>query len=295
MCREREPAKSWPKLKNEAPKGEFMSNLLVRADVFRNRIEDFGYEFLSLESRQMEQGKKYSGETGANELAIVVLGGVCSVKSSRGEWLRFGKRATVFDGLPYTLYLPINTSFEVTADTNCDLAFCYSRAEEEYPPCLVTPDTVGIEIRGGGNATRQINSMLPPSFPAHRLIIVEVYTPAGSWSSFPPHKHDVHNPPGEVDLEEIYYYRIDRPEGFAIQKVYTADGRIDETLTVRDGELVLVPEGYHPVVAAHGYNVYYLNALAGSARSLAASDDPNYAWVRGTWQTQDPRVPMVKR
>jgi 5-deoxy-glucuronate isomerase len=295
MCREREPAKSWTKLKNEAPKGEFMSNLLVRADVFRNRIEDFGYEFLSLESRQMEQGKKYSGETGANELAIVVLGGVCSVKSSRGEWLRFGKRATVFDGLPYTLYLPINTSFEVTADTNCDLAFCYSRAEEEYPPCLVTPDTVGIEIRGGGNATRQINSMLPPSFPAHRLIIVEVYTPAGSWSSFPPHKHDVHNPPGEVDLEEIYYYRIDRPEGFAIQKVYTADGRIDETLTVRDGELVLVPEGYHPVVAAHGYNVYYLNALAGSARSLAASDDPNYAWVRGTWQTQDPRVPMVKR
>jgi 5-deoxy-glucuronate isomerase len=288
------PRKAVRDLKNEPPEGEFMNNLLVRADVFRNRIEDFGYEFLSLESRQMEQGKKYSGETGANELAIVVLGGVCSVKSSRGEWLRFGKRATVFDGLPYTLYLPINTSFEVTADTNCDLAFCYSRAEEEFPPCLVTPATVGIEIRGGGNATRQINSMLPPSFPAHRLIVVEVYTPAGSWSSVPPHKHDVHNPPGEVDLEEIYYYRIDRPEGFAIQKVYTADGRIDETLTVRDGELVLVPEGYHPVVAAHGYNVYYLNALAGSARSLAASDDPNYAWVRGTWQTQDPRVPMVK-
>ena len=158
----------------------------------------------------------------------------------------------------------------------------------------MTPDEVGIEIRGGANATRQINSMLPPNFPAHRLIVVEVFTPAGNWSSFPPHKHDVHNPPREVDLEEIYYYRIDKPEGFAVQKVYTGDGRIDETLTVRDGELVLIPEGYHPVVAAHGYNVYYLNALAGSARSLAASDDPNYAWVRGTWHEKDPRLPMVK-
>jgi 5-deoxy-glucuronate isomerase len=98
-----------------------------------------------------------------------------------------------------------------------------------------------------------------------------------------------------VDLEEIYYYRLDKPEGYAIQKVYTKDRRIDETLSVRDGELVLIPEGYHPVVAAHGYNVYYLNALAGSARSMAASDDPDYAWVRGAWREQDPRLPMVKR
>ena len=137
--------------------------------------------------------------------------------------------------------------------------------------------------------------MLTPDFPSHRLVVVEVFTPAGNWSSFPPHKHDVHNPPGEVDLEEIYYYRMDRPEGFAVQRVYTQDRRIDETITVRDGELVLVPEGYHPVAAAHGYNVYYLNALAGSAHSLAASDDPDYAWVRSTWSEKDPRVPLVKK
>ncbi|MGD0348201.1 MAG: 5-deoxy-glucuronate isomerase [Terracidiphilus sp.] len=272
-----------------------MSDLLVRPEKFRNRIEDFGYEYLSFETRKLEAGQKYSGETAHRELAIVVLGGVCSVTSSRGEWLSFGQRATVFDGLPYTLYLPAGTRFTVSADASCDLAFCYAKAEDEYPPRLVTPANVGIEIRGGGNATRQINSLLPPEFLAHRLIVVEVYTPAGSWSSFPPHKHDVHNPPGEVDLEEIYYYRIQRPEGFAMQKVYTADRRIDETMTVRNEELVLVPEGYHPVVAAHGYNVYYLNALAGSARSLAASDDPDYAWVRSQWKEKDPRVPMVKR
>ena len=270
-----------------------MSRLLVHSETFENRREDFGCQYLSFGNRKLGAGESYSSSTGDNELAIVLLGGTCGVKSSRGEWKSIGKRKNVFDGMPYTLYLPVNTDFAITSEADCDLALCFSRAEEEYAPKLVSPTEVGIEIRGGGNATRQINSMIPPDFPAHRLIVVEVYTPAGNWSSFPPHKHDVHNPPGEVDLEEIYYYRIDRPEGFAIQRVYTADRQIDETITVRSGELVLVPEGYHPVAAAHGYNVYYLNALAGSARSLAASDDPNYAWVRENWSQKDPRVPVV--
>jgi 5-deoxy-glucuronate isomerase len=272
-----------------------MKDLLIRPEVFRDRRETFGFEYLSFATRKLVQGQRYEGETSGVELAIVVLGGICSIQSTAGEWQRIGGRTSVFDGLPYTLYLPLSTSLTVTADTDCDLAFCYSRAEEHHPARLVTPDQVGIEIRGGGNATRQINSMLPPEFPAHRLIVVEVFTPAGNWSSYPPHKHDVHNPPGEVDLEEIYYYRLDRPEGFAVQRVYTADRCLDETLTVRDGELVLIPEGYHPVAAAHGYKVYYLNALAGSARSLAASDDPDHAWVKGTWREKDPRLPMVQR
>ncbi|HEX4032043.1 MAG TPA: 5-deoxy-glucuronate isomerase [Terracidiphilus sp.] len=271
------------------------NSLLVPPQVFHNQIADFGFEFLSFESRKLNKGDNFSAATGARELAIVVLGGVCSVASSRGTWNNFGKRATVFDGMPYTLYLPIETEFTVTTESSCDLAFCYAKAEIEFPAQLVTPEMVGIEIRGGGNATRQIHDMIPPSFAAHRLIVVEVFTPSGNWSSFPPHKHDVHNPPGEVDLEEIYYYRIEKPEGFAIQRVYTRDKHLDETLTVRDGELVLIPEGYHPVAAAHGYNVYYLNALAGSARSLAASDDPDYAWVRGAWNEKDPRLPMIGR
>jgi 5-deoxy-glucuronate isomerase len=196
--------------------------------------------------------------------------------------------------MPYTLYLPIGTEFELKAETESDIAFCYAKAEEHYPGRLVSPSEVPVEIRGGGNATRQINHMILPGFAAHRLLVCEVYTPSGNWSSYPPHKHDVHAPPGEVDLEEIYYYRIDRPEGYAIQRVYTHDRRLDATLTVRDGQLVLIPEGYHPVVAAHGYNVYYLNVLAGSARSMAASDDPDYAWVRQTWTSKDPRLPIVK-
>jgi 5-deoxy-glucuronate isomerase len=181
----------------------------------------------------------------------------------------------------------------VTAETDCELALCYCHADQKYPSRLVTPQDIEVEIRGGGNATRQINHILKPEFPAQRLLIVEVYTPSGNWSSYPPHKHDVHNPPAEVDLEEIYYYQIDRPEGYAIQRVYSAELKLNETLTVRDRELVLIPAGYHPVVAAHGYNVYYLNTLAGSARSMAASDDPDYAWVRETWRDKDPRLPMV--
>ena len=269
-----------------------MTQLLIPRERFTGRIDDFGFEHLSFENRALAPGETFPGDTGARELAIVVLGGRCSVESSAGSWAQIGERAHVFAGLPYTLYLPVGTAFRVAADTHCDLAFCYCRAEERYPARLVTPAQTRVEIRGGGNATRQIHHMLTPEFPAQRLLVVEVYTPAGNWSSYPPHKHDVHNPPAEVDLEEIYYYRIDRPEGYAIQRVYTADRRLDATLTVRDRELVLIPEGYHPVVAAHGYNVYYLNALAGSARSMAASDDPDYAWVRSTWREQDPRVPL---
>ena len=241
----------------------------------------------------MKSGEAVSGQIVDQELGLVVLGGTCSVSSSRGEWKGVGRRANVFSGMPYAVYLPVNTSYTVTAETNCDLAFCFCRAEEEHPAQLITPADVEVEIRGGANATRQINKIIRPEFSAHRLLVVEVYTPSGNWSSYPPHKHDVHNPPNEVDLEEIYYYRIDRPEGYAIQKVYNPARSIDETLTVRDGEMVLIPEGYHPVVAAHGYNVYYLNALAGSARSMAASDDPDYLWVRDEWRDKDPRVPLV--
>ncbi len=253
-----------------------------------------GFDFLNFEVKRLAGGECVEGATSTNELGIVALGGRFAVQSSQGSFSEIGGRSDVFSGMPWTLYLPVGTAFTVKAETSCELAFCYCRAEDSYPARVIPPEEAPVEIRGGNNATRQINHILGPAFPAHRLLLCEVYTPGGNWSSYPPHKHDVHNPPGEVDLEEIYYYRIDRPEGYAIQRVYTSDRRLDETITVRDGEVVLIPEGYHPVVAAHGYNVYYLNALAGSARSMAASDDPDYAWVRQKWTEKDPRLPLVR-
>lgn len=229
----------------------------------------------------------------------MILGGVCSVKSTRGVWPKVGRRPDVFHGMPHAFYLPPNTDFTILARTDpVDLAYGACACTAAHPARLVRPEEVAVEIRGGGNATRQINSLIPPGFDCHRLVAVEVYTPSGNWSSYPPHKHDVHrvDPSGnlvEADLEEIYFYKFDRPEGYAIQRVYTADARLDEIVVARQNDVVLVPEGYHPVVAAYGYTTYYLNFLAGSAQSLANTDDPDHAWIRHTRTTPDPRVPVV--
>jgi 5-deoxy-glucuronate isomerase len=140
--------------------------------------------------------------------------------------------------------------------------------------------------------------MLPPGFACDRLVVVEVYTPSGNWSSYPPHKHDHRRVDAEgtvleADLEEVYFYKIDRPEGFAYQRIYTDDRHLDELILVSDNHLVLSPEGYHPVVAAPGFNVYYLNFLAGSDQSLSSTDDPAFSWVKSTWKELDPRLPIV--
>jgi 5-deoxy-glucuronate isomerase len=160
---------------------------------------------------------------------------------------------------------------------------------------LVRPEDVEIEVRGAGNATRQINHIVKPEFPAERLLVVEVFTPSGNWSSYPPHKHDEDRPPGEVVLEETYYFRTADPSAFAVQRLYSPRHDLDVTATVRDGDLMLVPWGYHTTAAAHGYDLYYLNALAGDRRSMASADDPALAWIRGAWQhlEPDPRVPLV--
>jgi 5-deoxy-glucuronate isomerase len=279
-------------------------NLLLHPDrsapeYARVTPERAGWEQLHFAARRLRAGERWEHDTGEAELALVILGGVCSVRSNRGQWSEVGRRPNVFSGMPYALYLPRRTGFVVEAHTdNFDVAYGWCAADEDHPPALVTPAQVQIEIRGGANATRQINSLLPPGFDCHRLIAVEVYTPSGNWSSYPPHKHDEHRlgPDGallEADLEEVYFYKIDRPEGYALQRVYTRDGRLDETLIAREDDVVLVPEGYHPVVAAHGYTTYYLNFLAGSAQSLANSDDPDHAWVKGTWTWKDPRLPVV--
>jgi 5-deoxy-glucuronate isomerase len=254
--------------------------------------ERAGWELIGLTAVKLAPGERFEGVNDGVEAVIVVQGGRCDVTGSEGEFRGVGERANVFAGLPHAVYLPVGARYTITAVTDVEFAVCTSKADQRFPARHLTPADVVVEIRGDGNATRQINKIVQPEFPAHRILVVEVFTPSGNWSSYPPHKHDVHAMPGEADLEEIYYYRIDKPEGYAIQKVYNDDRTLDETLTVHDGELVLIPEGYHPVVAPPGYNVYYLNVLAGSARSMAATDDPAYGWVRDTWtlQPQDKRL-----
>ena len=195
--------------------------------------------------------------------------------------------------MPSALYLPLGARYRVEGDA--EVAVCGARCERRREPVLVRPEDVEIEVRGAGNATRQINNMIQPGFPAERILVVEVLTPAGNWSSYPPHKHDEDRPPQEVVLEEVYYYRAAAPEAFGLQRLYSLPHGIEETWTVRDGDLVLVPHGYHAFAAAPGYDFYYLNALAGDRHSMAASDEPALAWIRSTWpeMAKDPRVPLV--
>jgi len=283
-----------------------MSSLLLHPSASEGEYmsitpQSAGWEHLSFGARRLARNTSWKGYTGDSEYGLVILGGVCAIESSRGEWPRLGRRPNVFQGMPYALYLPRQTEFAVTAlSEELDIAYGYCPVERDHEPRLVTPEEVAVEIRGGGNATRQINSLVPPGFDCERLVAVEVYTPSGNWSSYPPHKHDAHRTDGagnllEADLEEIYFYKFNRPEGYAIQRVYTTDRRLDETIVARNNDVVLVPEGYHPVCAAHGYTAYYLNFLAGSAQSLTASDDPDHAWIKQTWKDKDPRVPVVTR
>jgi len=238
----------------------------------------------------------FSSETGVGEVALVPLGGRCRVESDGGQW-ELGGRENVFAGMPWALYLPRDTEYRVEALGPLELAICGARCEQRREPVLVRPEHVEVEVRGAGNATRQINHIVKPEFPAERLLVVEVFTPSGNWSSYPPHKHDEDRPPGEVVLEETYYYRTARPEAFAFQRLYSPPHGVDVTVTVRDGDLMLVPWGYHTTAAAHGYDLYYLNALAGDRRSMAAADDPNLAWIRSAWDELEPdsRVPLVTR
>jgi 5-deoxy-glucuronate isomerase len=264
-----------------------------------------GWSTFSFQARRLARSGTWTFDTAGSEFALVVLAGTVDITSTRGHWRGVGERASVFTGLPYALYLPPNTEVSVLAATDAQFAAAWVPADEGYPPKLVTPQDVVVEVRGGDQATRQINRLLWPGFPCRRLVMVEVYTPGGNWSSYPPHKHDVHRVAAdgtllEADLDEIYYYKIDRPEGFAFQRVYTDETSplqqaglpIDATVTARNDDVVLVPEGYHPVSCPVGYTAYYLNVLAGTAQSLANVDDPQYAWVKGTYRTRDPRVPL---
>jgi 5-deoxy-glucuronate isomerase len=243
-----------------------------------------GWDYCSLTVRRLGPAQRWRFEAGKDEVALVLLGGRCRVTSGDETW-SLGERSSVFHGQPWALYLPVGSSFEVTAGTAAEIAVCGSRADQHYPPRLIRPDDVDVEIRGAGNACRQINHIIKPDFPAHRLLVVEVFTPSGNWSSYPPHKHDVSDLPAEADLEEIYYYRIDPLDGFGLQRLYTADRAIDQAYVIHDGDLLLVPEGYHAFAIAQGYTGYYLNVLAGSEaiRTMQPSDDPRYAWVRSTW------------
>ncbi len=255
--------------------------------------QEAGWDWMDFSVRRLRKGEQLALRTQAQEMALVMLGGECVMDWGQGAQ-RAGERKSVFEGLPYTLYLPAGHKVAITAVTDCEIAECRVPSIAEKEPRLILPSEVVSGLRGGENSSRQVVDVIGPDFPADRLIVFEVYTPGGNWSSYPPHKHDVDNLPQESDMDEIYYYRMRDPQGYALQNLYNHATQRDEVIKVHDGDAVLVRDGFHPVVAGPGYDTYYLNFLAGTSRTLAVTEDSTHAWLRSTWKQPDARLPMVR-
>jgi 5-deoxy-glucuronate isomerase len=254
--------------------------------------QEAGWEWMSFAVTRLLPGQTKEARTNDEEMVLLWLGGRSTADWGAGRE-SVGGREDVFDGLPYALYLPDDHRVTIKAETVCEIAECRVPSKAMLEPFLVKPADVASNLRGGENASRQIVEVIGSSFPADKLVVFEVYTPGGNWSSYPPHKHDVHQPPQEVDLDEIYYYRMRNGRGFALQNLYPADRSRDALIKVGDGDVVLVREGYHPVVAGPGYDTYYLNFLAGTSRTMTVTEDPEHVWLRTTWKQTDPRLPLV--
>ncbi|WP_370619155.1 5-deoxy-glucuronate isomerase [Mumia sp. Pv 4-285] len=259
-----------------------------------------GWGFSGLRVLRLTAGESYAAATADTEVLVVALSGSCRVRCGTDALVVAG-RPDVFAGPSDFVYVPRDQDFEVTSDDGGRFALASARCDRVLPFRHQPAAEVPVELRGAGNASRQVHNLcLPDTFEADRLLVCEVLTPSGNWSSYPPHKHDEQRE-GESALEEIYYFEVaEGPHGPGIgyQRVYGhADAEIDELAEVRTGDVVLIPHGWHgPSMAAPGYDLYYLNVMAGpgTERAWLISDDPQHAWVRDTWASQeiDPRLPM---
>ena len=239
-----------------------------------------GWTYVGFKVSKLASGEAVRGGEAGREACIVVLTGRCDVEVEGQRFQNIGERMSVFeDAAPAAVYAPAGARYEVTARTDVEVAIGSAPGIGGGEARLISPDRISKEKRGEGTNTRYVRNILPESEPADSLLIAEVITPGGHWSSYPPHKHDRLAPPQESALEEIYYHKLNPAQGFAFQRVYTDDRSLDETVCVEDGDVVLVPRGYHPVGAPHGYDLYYLNVMAGPKRTWIFNNDPAHAWI----------------
>ena len=266
-----------------------MTSLLVRAQaadrdgcVMRVTPQSADWRYVGFEVYRIAAGARLRREYLGREACVVVLGGSCDIRSEAGEWTDVGTRATPFDGPPAGAYLPPGTAFEIAARSDAvDVALGHAPATRGAAARVIGPGDARLEIRGSGAMERRIHHILMEDAAAESLLVTEVVTPGGHWSSYPPHKHDSNDPPRETALEETYYHRLREQRGFAVQRVYTADRTLDESVAVRNGECVLVPRGFHTVSAPPGYDLYYLNVMAGPLRQWKVTFDPDHERLRG--------------
>ena len=226
-------------------------------------------------------GESASEHTGTTEAILVLVEGHATITAADTDFGTLGDRLNVFEKTPpHAVYVPGDSDWTATATTACTLAVCSAPAQGSYPARRLGPDGITLTPRGKGQNTRYINNIaMEDRDVAGSLLVTEVFTPAGNWSSYPSHRHDEDDFPNMTYLEETYYHRLDPAQGFGIQRVYTEDGTLDETMSVASGDVVLVPRGHHPCAAPYGYDMYYLNVMAGPLRKWRFKNDPAHDWI----------------
>jgi 5-deoxy-glucuronate isomerase len=261
-----------------------MSKLLLKAKSGDGRIlsvmpETAGWTYVGFDLWKLKQGQTAEGHFEDRETCLVFVSGKGRVTVDGQDLGSIGERMSPFSGKPWSVYIPAGQAWTAIAETPLEIGVCSAPGSGKVPMRVIRPDDLGQEIRGKGTNMRYVTNILPETELAESLLVVEVITPGGHTSSYPPHKHDQDNLPHESLLEETYYHRFDPPQGFGFQRVYTDDRSLDEAMAIEDGDLTLVPRGYHPCAAIHGYDLYYLNVMAGPKRTWKIHNAAEHEWL----------------
>ena len=263
-----------------------MANLLRSPTNTSSKVHDItpetaGWEYVGFGLYHLKAGETANEATGKCEVILVLVEGHAEVQAAGINFGKMGDRMSVFEKTaPHCAYVPGDSDWTATATTDCVLAVCSAPAKGDYPAQRIGPDGIELTQRGIGQNQRFINNIaMEDRDVAGSLLVTEVFTPSGNWSSYPSHRHDEDNYPDMTYLEETYYHRLNPAQGFAIQRVYTEDGELDETMAAKDGDVVLVPKGHHPCGAPYGYELYYLNVMAGPLRKWRFENDPAHDWI----------------
>lgn len=263
-----------------------MSKLLHKPTRTHGKVHDItperaGWTYVGFGLHKLKAGDRVSEATGENEIILVMVEGKAAITGAGQDWGVLGNRMDVFEKTPpHCLYLPNDSDWQATAQTDCTIAVCAAPGKGGHPARKIGPDGITLTQRGTGANTRYINNIaMEAEDYCDSLLVTEVFTPAGNWSSYPSHRHDEDDYPRITYLEETYYHRLNPADGFGIQRVYTDDGSLDETMAVADGDVVCVPKGHHPCGAPYGFEMYYLNVMAGPLRKWRFQLAPEVEWI----------------
>ena len=263
-----------------------MADLLRKPIATSGKIHDItaesaSWDYVGFGLYHLHAGATVTEVTGDREVILVLVEGKANISSSNQQFGELGERMDVFERIPpHCVYVPNNSDWTATATTALTLAVCTAPGKGEHEARIIGPTGIELEERGQGSNTRYIHNIAMENRDvADSLLVTEVFTPQGNWSSYPPHRHDEDDFPNMTYLEETYYHRLNPVQGFGFQRVFTEDGELNETMAVENGDVVLVPKGHHPCGAPYGYEMYYLNVMAGPLRKWRFQNHPDHDWI----------------